>query len=279
MSLAGKSVLITGGSRGLGRAIAQRFVAEGARVSICAREEGLLRATAAELGVLAESADVSRPADVDRVVAAVAERLGGIDVLVCCAGIHGPIGPVEEVDWREWAQAVEVNLFGTVLACRAVLPLMRERGWGKIIAISGGGATQPRPRFSAYAASKAALVRFVETLAAELAGTGIDVNAVAPGPLNTRLLEDILSAGPERVGQEGYARALEQRDTGGAGFQAAADAVAFLASSAGDGISGRLIAALWDDWRSLPELRQSLAGSDVYTLRRIVPEDRGWPRS
>ena len=117
----------------------------------------------------------------------------------------------------------------------------------------------------------------METLAVELAGSGIDVNAIAPGALNTRLLDDVLAAGPERVGEQQYQLALQQRDSGGFPLPEAAQAIAFLASPASDGISGRLIAARWDDWRRLPEWRQRLKDSDVFTLRRITPEDRGWP--
>ena len=127
------------------------------------------------------------------------------------AGVYGPKGLVEEVDWDEWEHAVRVNLFGSVLCSRAVLPHFRANGYGKIIQLSGGGATSPLPRLSAYAASKAAVVRFAETLAEELHDTGIDVNAVAPGALNTRLLEEILEAGPRRVGGWFYERAVEQK--------------------------------------------------------------------
>src|SRR5206468_11879378 len=107
----------------------------------------------------------------------------------------------------DWVHAIHINLLGTVYCCRAALPLMRRAGAGKIITLSGGGATAPLPRISAYAASKAAVVRFTETLAEELRGTGIDVNAVAPGALNTRLLDEVLAAGPGRVGQQFYERA------------------------------------------------------------------------
>ena len=130
------------------------------------------------------------------------------------AGINGPIGSTDEVDWDEWERTIRVNLFGSVLCCRAILPHFRANGYGKIIQLSGGGATSPRPRLSAYAASKAAVVRFAETLAEELRDTGIDVNAIAPGALNTRLLDEVLEAGPERVGDAFYERALEQRSGG-----------------------------------------------------------------
>ena len=136
-------------------------------------------------------------------------------MLVNNAGVYGPKGLTEDVAWDEWEQAIRVNLFGSVLCCRAVLPHFRANGYGKIIQLSGGGATSPLPRLSAYAASKAAVVRFAETLAEELRGTGIDVNAIAPGALNTRLLDEVLEAGPERVGDSFYERALEQQSSGG----------------------------------------------------------------
>ena len=183
---------------------------------------------------------------------------------------------IEDVDWDQWRRAIEINLLGTVLCCRAVLPIMRRQGRGKIVTLSGGGATQPLPRISAYAASKAAVVRFTETLAEEVRGTGIDVNSVAPGALNTRLLDEVLSAGAERVGASFYERAQRQKSDGGTPLQRGAELIAFLASPESDGISGRLLSAVWDDWKSLPTERERLAQSDVYTLRRIVPEDRNW---
>ena len=128
---------------------------------------------------------------------------------------------------------------------------------------------------SAYAASKAALVRLTENLALELSGAGVDVNAIAPGALNTRLLDEMLAAGPARRGDEFYEGALRQRETGGNSLEYAAALSVFLASAASDGISGRLISAVWDDWASLAGRRTELAAGDVYTLRRIGPADRG----
>jgi len=281
--LAGRVVLITGGSRGFGYAVAERFVAEGARVLLCARDAGQLRTAAARLQESApaadtvrwERADVSVPQDVEAAVGRTLDAFGGLDVLVCNAGVHGPKGPVETVDWDQWVRAVNVNLYGTVLCCRAVLPHFRAQRSGKIILLSGGGATKPRPFLSAYAASKAALVRFGETLSEEVKESGIDVNAVAPGALNTSLLDDLLDAGPERLGTAFYEEVLTQKRTGGTPLETGAALCAFLASTQSDGITGRLISAVWDEWRDLPARRAELMASDIYTLRRIVPEDRG----
>jgi NAD(P)-dependent dehydrogenase (short-subunit alcohol dehydrogenase family) len=196
-SLAGRSALITGANQGLGLAIARAYVQAGASVMLCARDEVLLARARDEVAalarpdqrVLAMRADVSDPADVEALVAATIAELEAFQVLVNNAGVYGPIGPVEDNDWEEWTRALTINLLGTVAFCRAVVPAIRRRGYGKIVNLSGGGATAPLPRFSAYAASKAAVVRFTETLAEELADAHVDVNAIAPGALNTRLLD------------------------------------------------------------------------------------------
>jgi NAD(P)-dependent dehydrogenase (short-subunit alcohol dehydrogenase family) len=127
---------------------------------------------------------------------------------------------------------------------------------------------------SAYAASKAAVVRLAETLALELASRRVDVNALSPGALNTQMLDEVLAAGPERVGEQRYRQALSQKSGGGAPPERAAELAVWLASPASDGITGKLLSAVWDPWERLAEHRTELA-SDIYTLRRIVPADRG----
>ena len=282
-ALAGRTAIVTGASRGLGRAIAVRFVAAGADVLLTARDGGALEEAAGEARaagsgrVLTMAGDAADPQAAAAAVARAEAELGGVTVLVNNAGVYGPIGRVEDNDWDEWVQALRINLIGTVAFCRAAVPGMRRRGYGKIVNLSGGGATAPLPRFSAYAASKAAVVRFTETLAEELQDAHVDVNAIAPGALNTRLLDEVIAAGPERAGQAFFDRSLKQRDDGGVPLEKGAELAVFLASAESDGISGRLLSAVWDDWAGLPAKRDALAPSDVYTLRRIVPKDRGWP--
>jgi 3-oxoacyl-[acyl-carrier protein] reductase len=284
MNLASRSAIITGANQGLGRAIATSCVHSGASVLLVARGEELLRQVERELAALVNhkgqvvcslAGDVSRPEFGQAVVRRAMDVFPSVTILVNNAGVYGPMGPLEDVDWQEWVRAVEINLFGTVLMCRAFIPLLRAQGYGKIINLSGGGATAPLPRISAYAASKVAIVRLTETLAEELREAHIDVNAIAPGALNTRLLDEVLAAGPAKVGKEFYERALKQRDQGGVPLEKAAALAVFLASAASDGISGRLLSAVWDKWDKLPEKREQVAKSDVYTLRRIGPEDRG----
>jgi 3-oxoacyl-[acyl-carrier protein] reductase len=252
-------------------------------VLLVARNPALLQEVEKELATRAQAnqvvasfaADVSCPENCQAIGARARQVLpSALTILVNNAGIYGPMGRVEDNDWTAWAQAMHVNCFGTVLMCREVMPTFRQQGYGKIINLSGGGATAPLPNMSAYAAAKAAVVRFTETLAEEARDSKIDVNAIAPGALNTRLLDEVLSAGPERVGRAFYERSLKQRDSGGVPLEKGADLTVFLASAASDGITGRLLSAVWDDWANLPARREELARTDIFTLRRIVPEDR-----
>ena len=282
-SLADRAALITGASQGLGFAIARTFVRAGADVFLCARDAEKLEESRAALvadagagrRILTAQADVSVEADVARVVRCALEAFPDLGVLVNNAGIYGPMGPIEDIDWAAWVKGIEVNLLGSVLMCRAVVPHFKRQGHGKIIQISGGGATNPLPNISAYAASKAAIVRFAETLAEELRPHHVDVNAVAPGALNTRLLDEVLAAGPEAVGDAFYERSQKQKAEGGTPLEKGAELCAFLASRASDGITGKLISAVWDPWETFPKHCADLDGTDIYTLRRIVPKDRG----
>ena len=283
MKLPRLNAIITGASQGLGLEIARHYVRAGASVALCARDAARLKAAVTELRRLARTGqkivalpcDVSDPTAVSAFSAAAIKALGSVQVLVNNAGIYGPKGPTESVDFDEWKRALEINLYGVLLPCRALIPHFKAQGRGKIINLSGGGATAPMPFISAYAASKAAVVRLTETLAEELRANKIDVNAVAPGALNTRLLDEVLEAGPQTVGEGFYQRALKQKETGGAPLDLGASLCVWLASPASDGITGKLLSAQWDPWKDLATKRDALAKSDIYTLRRIVPEDRG----
>ncbi len=283
MKLAQRRALITGASQGFGFAVARAFVQEGADVMLCARNAEQLQRAQQELfplaweksKILAVPADISQPDDVQGLIQTTLTELGGVEILVCNAGVYGPKGAIQDVDWSEWSQAIAINLLGTVLPCRAVLPHFQQQHYGKIVILSGGGATKPLPYLSAYAASKAAVVRFGETLAEEVRHLGIDVNAVAPGALNTRLLDEILAAGPEKVGPVFYEQSLKQKEQGGTPLERGAALCVFLGSTASDGITGKLISAVWDPWEQLPEHLNDLQESDIYTLRRIVPHERG----
>jgi len=283
-TLSGKTAIITGASQGLGREISRRFVAAGANVILSARNYGLLEEIEQELNsmlvgnqkIFIKKCDVSIQNEVQALVSDVFVNFGECQILVNNAGIYGPKGTVEDQDWDEWKKTMEVNVYGSILMCRALIPLLKKQNYGKIIQLSGGGATKPLPNFSAYAASKAAIVRFSETLAEEVGSFGIDVNSIAPGALNTKMLQEVLDSGPEKVGKDFYENALKQKNNGGTPLQIGADLAVFLASSASDGITGKLISAPWDKWRDWPKHLNELGISDVYSLRRIVGRDRGF---
>jgi NAD(P)-dependent dehydrogenase (short-subunit alcohol dehydrogenase family) len=279
--LAGRKAIVTGANRGLGLEIAQCFLAEGAEVAIGARDEALLNAEVENLAkahrsgrIVGRKLNVASEADCRAFVEWAIAALGHVDVLVNNAGTYGPMGSIDSIDWAKWVEAIEINLLGSVAMARAVLGHMKSRRRGTIIQISGGGATNPLPGISAYAAAKAAVVRFAETLALEVKDYGIDVNSIAPGALNTRLLDEVLAAGPEKVGKDFYDRSRVQKQNGGVPLRKGADLAVFLASDAARGITGRLISAVWDKWEAWPQHLQELSTSDVYTLRRITGRDR-----
>jgi NAD(P)-dependent dehydrogenase (short-subunit alcohol dehydrogenase family) len=281
--LKGRAAIVTGANQGLGKAIARTFVQAGADVMLCARDEKKLADVVTELQNLCKAgqhiksipADVSKKDQVDKLISAALAAFSQVHILVNNAGVYGPKGPIEDVDWDEWVQAIEINLLGSILTAKALLPHFRSNRYGKLIQLSGGGATAPLPFFSAYAASKAGIVRFMESLAEEVKADGIDVNSIAPGALNTRLLDEVLEAGPSKVGKSFYERALLQKSSGGTPLERAAELAVFLASPGSDGITGKLISAVWDPWEHFTEHMEDLQKTDIYTLRRIVPKDRG----
>ena len=281
MKLKNVNTLITGASQGLGKAIAGHFLREGANAVICARGEKELFATRDELAkqfpsqkVFAKTCDVSNEAQVNDLVAFTLRELGPLHALVLNAGVYGPMGATESVPLDEWRRAMDINLYGVLLPCRAVIPLFKKNGRGKIVVLSGGGATNPMPNISAYAASKAAVIRLVETLAGELKPFRVDVNAIAPGALKTRFVDQVLAAGPEKVGEAFFAKNKQWAQTGAVPLELGAKLAVYLASAQSDGITGKLISAQWDPWEKLHEFKGDL-DSDIYTLRRIVPKDRG----
>lgn len=284
MHLSGKNVVITGASRGLGRAIATACWREGASVLLAARsQKGLdeLRVELAQSRVnSAQKADVltvdlSKSDATELIVNKALALWPRADALINNAGILGPIGPAWENNWTEWKATLDINLCAPVELCRAFVPWFLQNGGGSIINLSGGGATGPRPNFSAYATAKTGLVRFTEILAAELKGTGVRANAVAPGAMATDMLKEIVTAGADKVGAEEYAKLMQLAEGGGSPPEKAAALCVFLASDGAREISGRLLSAAWDPWEKLGQNLDELNASDIYTLRRIVPEDRG----
>lgn len=267
-----RRALVTGGGRGIGRDIALRLAAAGADVALLARTRQEVEGVAAEISVagtrsLALTADLADRQAVEAAVGTIDDAWGGVDILVNNAGVLGPVGPSHEVDPDAWLEAIRINLGGCFLCSRAVLPGMIARRDGSIVNLSGGGAVSPRPWFSAYGASKAAIVRFTETLAAEVADHGVQVNAISPGAVNTRMTQETVTAG-ERAGHEAE-QAVRQLAAGGTSAQPAAELVLYLASPRSAGLTGRLLAARWDDWESIEV--EVVMKTEIYTVRRIKP--------
>jgi 3-oxoacyl-[acyl-carrier protein] reductase len=265
---------VTGGSRGIGLAIARALGEGGARVAIASRTARELDEAVGVLGragieAWARATDVARAQETEVLVKDVVARWGSVDVLVNNAGVNGAIGRVDECNQDEWKLAFEVNVFGTMHMCRAVLPLMRANRRGKIINLAGGGVGGPgvAPRVSAYTASKAAVVQLTESLAREVAEDGVQVNAIAPGAVVTEMTAAVVAAGPERAGRELYERTRKQRESGGESPDLAARLVVWLASDASGELTGKMLSAKWDKVDRIDVA--SANRSSRYTLRRI----------
>ena len=273
-------LVVTGSSTGIGRALVERLLARGHHVA------GLARSAQVELTARwpdtfrAVRCDVADWAQVAAAAGDLATDWPQLDGLVCAAGVQGEIGRTVTTDPARWSATVRINLDGTYHAIRAFhAALARAERRAKIVCFSGGGATKSRPNFSAYGAAKTAVVRLVETIADEERAAPLDINAIAPGAINTRLTDEVLALGPAVAGAAEYQAAQKQKAAGGSSLARALDLVEWLLSPASDGISGRLLSAPWDPWAQLDQHAGDLAGSDIYTLRRIVPEERGrrWP--
>ena len=269
ISLAGKCVLVTGAGRGIGKRLAIGFSQAGAKVGLLARSEAELDLAKLEIeqadGVaLKIRGDVRQVDQMGSAVDRMRNSFGGLDVLVTAAGVLGPIGPLISSKPKAWNEAIETNLIGVVNACRAALPSMVEKRSGKIIIIAGSGAAAARPNFSAYAASKAAVVRFAECVAAEVRDHNVQVNSIVPGGAYTSMTDEILRAGEDRAGAKEVEEAEHIRITGGIAPEKQIQLALFLASERSNHISGKLI-YVTDDWKKIE--RENMQ-PEAYTLRR-----------
>lgn len=197
--LENKVALITGAAGGMGSACARAYAGEGALLALIDLDKAALEVLAEQIQAEAQPAlplqvDVTDPQAVQAGVEETLARYGWIDILVNCAGIQGPPGPIWEVEPEAWKRTVEVNLLGTFLACRAVTPGMVNRRSGRIINVSSGAGGHPMPFFSGYAASKAAVTHFTRTIAEELLPYGVTANALGIRGI-TRMWRDVLDAG------------------------------------------------------------------------------------
>ena len=268
--------LITGAGRGIGQAIALAYAREGAKLSLAARSVSELEETATtcqKLGaeVLITPTNVTDAGQVQRLVDATVERYSTIGILVNNAGIAGPIGSLEDNDLDAWINTVQVNLIGSYLCCRAVVPVMRRQNSGKIVNLAGAGSANAWANLSAYCASKAAVVRLTEVLALELADTGIAVNALGPGSIHTGMWDEMTEAAAKAGADQIHETGLRVTSGGGASINRCASLAVWLAGMNADGLSGRMISAFTDDFESLTPSIPEIMTSDVYTIRRVDP--------
>ena len=273
MSMTERVSIVLGGGRGIGKAIAKRFAEAGSIVVLVARTNDEIENTLKEIKKnnghgISIKADISKINDIKSLVTKVIERYSKIDILVNSAGVIKPIGPIHEADVKEWEENIKINLFGTFYCIKTILPYMISQNHGKIINMSGGGAFNSMPNFSAYGVSKAAIVRLTETVAAEVKKYNIFVNAIAPGPIKTKITYDILESG-NLAGIEN-ARAKDVIEKGDAGIEKVTELALFLASNESNGLTGKTISARWDDLNYIKNNIHAIQQSDKYTMKRMI---------
>jgi 3-oxoacyl-[acyl-carrier protein] reductase len=246
--LEGQVALVTGGGRGIGAWIARELADAGMRVAVSARTREQVEETAREIAGHAIVADVSRREDVERLVDEVERELGPIDLLVANAGIDR--GRNWDADPDDWWSTFEVNVLGVYLCCRAVIPGMIERGRGRIVNVASGAAYLPGSRATAYSASKAAVHRFSEVLAAQLEPDGIPVFSISPGLVRTAMTEGLFADDAPWTPPELAPRLVRA-----------------LASGRADALSGRYIHAEHDDVDELAGRAAEVLADDLNAIR------------
>ncbi|MCP2727781.1 SDR family NAD(P)-dependent oxidoreductase [Limnofasciculus baicalensis] len=280
IDLSSKNILITGGSMGLGYAAAEACLQANGRVVICARNQSELDAAVNRLkaegyqNIVGIPADVTKQNEVELALNQVESQFGPLNAVIHAAGIYGPIGTITDVNPQEWFKAIEINLFGTFLVLRQSCLYLKKNGGGRIALFSGGGAASPFPNYTGYACSKIGVVRLTETTAIEMTPHNIEINCIAPGFVITRLHQQTLAAG-KLAGDQFLETTKAQIEKGGVPASVGGSSAAFLISDQAKGITGKFVAAPYDGWKDWPEHLEELKSTDIFTLRRIIPKERG----
>ena len=271
-------VLITGASSGLGAAAARELSNAGYTLTVAARSTSQIEQLAQELNqstqkVFPVTMDVSSWESVESGVGQAFEHGGPFSGVVHCAGIYGPFGPISTVTAEDWGNAIQINLVGTFNVAKAITGRFRDQE-STFISLSGGGATKPMPYITSYAASKAGLVRLIESIALESEFANISCIALAPGLLKTQMLDQVLSQDPEIVGTKFHESMQTSASKGEDATERAVEFIAKFINQPSLRLSGRLLSALWDPWEDwLKGDYKALDHPDNFTLRRIVHED------
>jgi short-subunit dehydrogenase len=278
-----KNILISGATGGFGSALAFKYFQEGANLLLIGRninklntlKNKLIKDKTTNQFILTIKLDLSNLDVIKKVIIKELSNISKIDTLINCAAIQGPIGKSWENNFKEWQKTFNTNFYSTMILTNTILPFMLKYKTGNIINISGGGSTSSRPDFSSYAISKTAIVRYTEILADELSNTKIKVNSVAPGIMATNMIKNVIKNKKNITNLKEF-NAAEKALTDGDNMSKAIDLCLFLSSKASNGINGKLISANWDPWLLLKSNKKNILESDIYTLRRILPEDRGF---
>lgn len=268
-----KCIIITGGSRGIGKAVAKNFFELGASVLICSRNKQEIVSTCKQIDPLGKrflgiQADVSKISDCEKLIKYAVKKFGTIDILINNAGIYGEIGKLETSNMENWDRAIQVNLLGTVNCTKFAIPVMRKSHGGKIINFAGAGVGGKKalPNFSAYYTSKIAIVGFTETIAEELEEYNIQINSISPGPVNTGITDYLVAQGEKKAGQKMYQQAINQKKDYKNSSESAINMINFLCSKQAKNITGRLISSKWD---KIDDLKKIYNKGDLFKLRRI----------
>lgn len=276
--------LITGASGGLGTYLSRLLWEAGYDLILISRSLSDLKKTKLLLPPRKSqschlfSCDLSNPEELNLTLDSIEKKFSKLSLVINNAATHGPIGQFAKVNFQEWLNVFNVNLFSHAAICRKFIPQLSNSNSGVIVNIAGGGATSPRENFSAYAASKTAIVRFGEILALELAPFNISVNSISPGAMPTKLLRQVADGSEENVGSKElhFAKKIFQSsDTDREKiFEKVGELILFLVSPKGHRITGKLISAQWDNWYEWEMHLEEILKSDVYTIRRIAGRDR-----
>lgn len=280
MLLKDKVAIITGGGRGIGRAIAERFAREGCNLMLASRTKSELVKTAEfikkhfSVNVSIYQTDIGNENEVMSMVRQTIAEFSNIDILVNNAAIIGPMGEISQINGNEFIDTIKNNIGGTVFCTKAVILQMKSQKRGTIINLSGGGGLYPLPYYDAYSASKAAIVRLTENFALELEKYNINVTAISPGAVNTKMFDEQLMADRNSIGEKNWRDLQNRLNTGGDSIEKAPELALFIVSQNRKELNGRVISAIWDDWGKISRQKDNIIYTDIFQMRRIVPKDR-----
>lgn len=279
-----KNIIITGASRGIGFEIAKKFIKQGANISICSKDPKKMKLSVKKLEkyrlknqkILYKAFDICNENKIRDFIKFSLKKLKKIDILVNNAGIYGPKGLSENVNLNKIKKTFEVNFYASIIFSKYIIKHFKKNNYGKILQLAGGGISGPIPRINAYGSSKIAVVRYMESLAHEVKDFAININCIAPGAINTSMLQEIIDEGPKNIGAHYYKKALYQKKHGGTSYKNATDLASFLCSDESSFLKGKIIHALWDDWKNFYKNKNKIASSDMYTLKRVNSYDKGF---